>query len=209
MSAKVFHKIMDPAEMFESNLELIATITSTPMEKLRKLPSYDMAYIARATHGELRGVGMTDGQINKLRAAIELNKRVRHEMPKQITAPSDVADYMMGRYQDMDQECFVVIHLNTKNKILSAIELYRGTVNTQNIRIAEVFKEAIKLNAASIIVVHNHPSGDPMPSADDVSVTKSIAEAGKLLDCDLLDHIVIGRGTFKSLREMGAGFHTI
>ena len=85
-------------------------------------------------------------------------------------------------------------------------EVYHGSLNTSLIRVAEVFSEAVKVNAAGIIVVHNHPSGDPSPSPEDVAVTRALVEAGKLLDIDVLDHLVIGQHRFVSLKERGLGF---
>ena len=96
--------------------------------------------------------------------------------------------------------------LNTRNQVLDIIELYHGSLNSSMIRVGEVFKHAIRRNAASVIVIHNHPSGDPTPSSDDTMVTKSIVTAGKLLDIDVLDHIIIGQKLFVSMKERGLGF---
>jgi DNA repair protein RadC len=99
-----------------------------------------------------------------------------------------------------------VVVLDTKHRVLKIERLYEGSVNQAQVRIAEVFKAAIKLNAVAIIVVHNHPSGDPTPSGADVSLTAELERAGQLLDIDLLDHLIIGRGTHVSLRRLGLGF---
>jgi DNA repair protein RadC len=107
----------------------------------------------------------------------------------------------------LDQEYLYVIHLDTRNRVIgSPREVYHGSLNTSLIRVAEVFSEAVKVNAAGIIVVHNHPSGDPSPSPEDVAVTRALVEAGKLLDIDVLDHLVIGQHRFVSLKERGLGF---
>ncbi len=96
--------------------------------------------------------------------------------------------------------------LDTRNRVLDIVPVYRGSVNSSQVRIGELFKAAIRRNAASIVVIHNHPSGDPTPSPDDVAITRGIVQSGKLLDVDVLDHIVIGRGKFVSLKERGLGF---
>ena len=106
----------------------------------------------------------------------------------------------------LDQEELRVLLLDTRNRVLSAITLYRGSLNSSQIRVAEIFKSAIRANSASIIVLHNHPSGDPTPSPEDVAVTRSIVQAGKLLDIDVLDHLVIGHNRWVSLKERGLGF---
>jgi DNA repair protein RadC len=99
-----------------------------------------------------------------------------------------------------------VILLDTRNRVLEIVEVYQGSLNSSPVRVGELFKAAVRRNAAAIIVVHNHPSGDPTPSPDDVAVTRAIVQAGKLLDIDVLDHLVIGGGQCVSLKERGLGF---
>lgn len=96
--------------------------------------------------------------------------------------------------------------LDTRNQVQDIVELYHGSLNSSEVRVGEVFKPAVRRNAASILVVHNHPSGDPTPSPDDVTVTRAMVEAGKLLDIELLDHLVIGQNRFVSMKERGLGF---
>ena len=96
--------------------------------------------------------------------------------------------------------------LDTRNRMVKLVEVYRGSLNSSLIRVSEVFKEAVRANAAAIIVVHNHPSGDPTPSPEDISVTHAIVQAGKLLDIEVLDHIVVGKNKFISLKSRGLGF---
>ena len=108
--------------------------------------------------------------------------------------------------QALEQEHLRVLLLDRRNKALEVVEVYRGSVNSSQVRVGKVFKEAIRKNASGIIVVHNHPSGDPTPSPDDVGVTRAIVQAGKLLDVDVLDHLVIGQGRWVSLKERGLGF---
>ena len=100
----------------------------------------------------------------------------------------------------------MTILLNTRNKVLAVHTVYIGSLNTSMIRVGELFREAIRRSAAAIIVAHNHPSGDPSPSPEDVAVTKQVVEAGKLMDIDVLDHIVIGQGRWTSLKEKELGF---
>ena len=89
---------------------------------------------------------------------------------------------------------------------MEIVEVYKGSVNSSQVRVGEVFKEAVRNNASAVIVIHNHPSGDPTPSPDDVAVTRAIMQAGKLLDIEVLDHLVIGQGKWTSLKERGLGF---
>jgi len=94
-----------------------------------------------------------------------------------------------------------------RNRVMEIVDLYKGSVNSSQIRVGEVFQVAVKLKASAIIVAHNHPSGDPTPSPDDVAVTRAIVQAGKLLDIQILDHMVIGQnGRYVSLKERGLGF---
>jgi DNA repair protein RadC len=124
----------------------------------------------------------------------------------QIRAPSDAASLLMLQMGHLDQEELRVLLLDTKNRVLGIETVYRGSVNAAMIRIGEVFKPALRVNAPALIVCHNHPSGDPTPSTEDIMVTRQIVEAGKLLDCEALDHLVIGTGRFVSMREKGLGF---
>jgi DNA repair protein RadC len=118
------------------------------------------------------------------------------------------AAFELGRRSLLDQQedRLVVLSLDTKNRVLSQETLYIGNVNTSIIRIAEIFRLAIRQNAPAIIISHNHPSGDPDPSPEDVRVTRQIVEAGKMLDIDVLDHLVIGHQRYVSLKERGLGF---
>lgn len=95
--------------------------------------------------------------------------------------------------------------LNTRNRVTGFIKLYSGSVNASQIRVAEVFRPAIISNDPAIIVFHNHPSGDPTPSSDDVAITRNLAEAAKLLDIQILDHIIVGAGRYVSMKERGLG----
>ncbi|PKN93031.1 MAG: hypothetical protein CVU44_11405 [Chloroflexi bacterium HGW-Chloroflexi-6] len=108
--------------------------------------------------------------------------------------------------QALEQEHLRVMLLDRRNRVMEIVDLYRGSVSSSQIRVGEIFREAVRKNASAIIVAHNHPSGDPTPSPDDVAVTRAILQAGKLLDVDVLDHLVIGQGCWVSLKERGLGF---
>jgi DNA repair protein RadC len=105
-----------------------------------------------------------------------------------------------------EQEHLVVVLLDTRNRLLRTVEVYVGSLNTSLIRIGEVFREAVRANAAAVIVAHNHPSGDPSPSPEDIAVTRALVEAGRLLDIEVLDHLIIGKDRHLSLRQAGLGF---
>ena len=122
-----------------------------------------------------------------------------------ITAPSD-AFAALSDMQFLEQEELHVLVLDTKNQVITRQALYRGNVNTTVIRTQEIFREAVKRCAPAILVAHNHPSGDPTPSPDDVRTTHQIVQAGNVLDIDVLDHIIIGAGRYVSLKERGLGF---
>ncbi|MBI3965732.1 MAG: hypothetical protein HY329_08865, partial [Chloroflexi bacterium] len=96
--------------------------------------------------------------------------------------------------------------LDTKNRVVTIKRLYEGSLNSAQVRVGEVFREAVRQNCAGLVAVHNHPSGDPTPSADDVELTRALVGAGELLDVDVLDHIIIGRRRWVSLKERGLGF---
>jgi DNA repair protein RadC len=143
-------------------------------------------------------------------AAIELGRRIAStkivDSNPVLSSPESVADLVMYEMSGLDQEYLKTILVDTRNRLQKIATVYHGSLNTSLVRVGEVFRDAIRCNAAGIIVVHNHPSGDPSPSAEDIRITSALAEAGQLLDIPLLDHIIIGRGCFISLREKGLGF---
>lgn len=125
---------------------------------------------------------------------------------EQIKSPSDAAAYLMLSLGQKDQEELWTMMLDTKNRVIGVHCVYKGSLNASMIRVGEVYKEALKRNAAAIIIAHPHPSGDPTPSPEDVLVTRQIVEAGRLLDVDCLDSLVICQSRWVSLRERGLGF---
>ena len=139
----------------------------------------------------------------------ELNAQLMYASPTQrpaIHGPADAANILNYFIGELSQEEMWVIDLDTHNRVMSLVALYKGSVNSSQVRVCEIFRQAISENAPAIIVAHNHPSGDTSPSPEDASVTKAIFQAGRLLDIDLLDHIVVSHGRWTSLKERGLGF---
>ncbi len=154
-----------------------------------------------------RGVG--PAKAAQIKAAIELGRRLAIESPEErpaITSPADAAALVLYEMSGLEQEHLRVMLLDRRNRLLEIVDLYKGSVNSSQVRIGEVFKEAIRKNASALIVVHNHPSGDPTPSPDDVAVTRALIQAGKLLEVEVLDHLIIGQGRWVSLKERGLAF---
>jgi DNA repair protein RadC len=166
--------------------------------------------LVRASNSELMGEkGLGPAKVAQVKAAMELGRRLLIESPDerpQIRSPADAANLIMTEMSHLEQEHLRILLLDTKNRVLEMPTIYKGSLNTSLIRVGELFREAIRANCASLIVVHNHPSGDPTPSPEDVTVTKQIVDAGKLLDVEVLDHLIIGRQRFVSLKERGLGF---
>jgi len=141
-------------------------------------------------------------------AALALGQRIMSAQPPRasVRSPEDVFALVGADMALLEQEHLKVILLNTRNQVMSVRQVNRGNVHSAVVRVAEVFRDAIRENAPNIILVHNHPSGDPSPSPDDAALTKQVEEAGRLLGIDVLDHVVIGRSGPASLRELGLGF---
>ena len=201
-----------------SNSELLAIIlrTGTASENVLGLAARvlvrfgGLVGLARASFGELcaeRGIG--EAKAAQLKAALELGRRLVTTQPEEravVRSPQDVANLLMADMGLLDQEQLRIVLLNTKNQVISVPEVYRGSVSTSLIRVSEVFREAVRENCPAIIVVHNHPSGDPTPSQEDVQVTEQMVNAGRLLDIEVLDHLIIGQQRYVSLKERGLGF---
>ncbi|HLR03761.1 MAG TPA: DNA repair protein RadC [Virgibacillus sp.] len=152
----------------------------------------------------IKGIGEAKGVL--VLAAIELSKRMnkhRHEERYIIRSPEDGADYVMEEMCGLNQEHFVVLFLNTKNQIIHRQTIFIGSLNASIVHPREIFREAVKRSCASIICAHNHPSGDPTPSQEDINVTRRLVESGKMIGIEVLDHLVIGDRKFVSLKEKG------
>lgn len=195
-----------------SDAELLALVSGQPDLEV-------CAQCLREYHGwvgllraDLRAVTASLGTTRRaasLKAALEIGRRLMvagYEGRFQVKSPADVAQLFMAEMMGLDQEELWVACLDTKNRLIKIAKVYRGSVNTAMIRVGEVYKEALRINAASIVVAHNHPSNDPTPSPEDILVTRQIVEAGKLLDCECLDHLVVSCSHYVSLRERGLGF---
>lgn len=153
------------------------------------------------------GIGPAKGA--QIKAAIELGRRLTVESPDErptINSPADAAELVRFEMSALEQEELRVMLLNTRNQVLDIVGIYRGSLNSSQVRVGELFKNAIRRNAAAIIVIHNHPSGDPTPSPDDVALTRAVVEAGHLLDIEVLDHLVMGQSNWVSLKERKLGF---
>jgi len=166
--------------------------------------------LARAAPAELRRrKGLGEAKTAQLKAALELASRLAAEHPEerlQIRSPRDVFNLLQLEMGALEQEQLRVVLLDTKNRVLAVRIVYIGSANMTAVRVGEVFKDAIRENATALIVVHNHPSGDPAPSPEDIRVTQAMREGGKVLDIEVLDHVVIGQRGFVSLKERGLGF---
>jgi DNA repair protein RadC len=169
------------------------------LSDLRRAPVHEIA--------DIHGIGQQNAA--RIKAAVELGLRLTlntEEDRPTIHSPADAAAMLQHEMSALEQEHLRVILLDTRNRVIDIVEIYHGSLNSAQVRVAELFKPAIQRMSAAIILVHNHPSGDPTPSPDDVAVTRAVVQAGKLLDIDTLDHLVIGRGRFVSLKERGLGF---
>ena len=152
--------------------------------------------------------GLGESTAVRLKAALALGLKLcdpAEERPV-INSPGDAAALVQHEMSLLEQEYLRVIVLNTRNHVLGIVEVTHGSVNSSQVRIAEVLKPAVERMAPAIIVVHNHPSGDSSASPDDIQITRALVEAGELLDITVLDHLIIGKGSYTSLKEKKLGF---
>lgn len=169
---------------------------------VRGLAAADVAELADA-----HAVGAA--KASAIAAAFELGRRLAlegTELRSVITSPHDIARLLASEMELLEQEELRLLALDAKHHVLAQSTLYRGTVSAAPGRVAELFREAVRRNAVAIAIAHNHPSGDPAPSDDDVEFTRAVVEAGALLEIAVLDHLVVGHGRWLSLRERGLGF---
>ncbi len=156
---------------------------------------------------ELRIAGLGAAIVPRLAASAELGLRMARlplSDPWLVRTPSDVAEPLIDAMGSLEREELRVVLLDTKNVVTAERTVYRGNLAGSSVRVGEVFRDAVRACAASVIVAHNHPSGDPSPSGEDLRITAELGEAGRLLDIEVLDHLIIGRGRWTSLRALGA-----
>jgi DNA repair protein RadC len=183
--------------------------------------SGEAAHGALVRHGNLAELGHADvleltavpgvgaARAAQLVAAFEIGRRsaVRGDGQRwAVRAPRDVADHLVPEMAALEREELRVLLLNTKNGVLRETTVYVGNVSAAIVRVAELFRDAVRVHAAAVILVHNHPSGDPEPSPDDVHLTAEAIAAGRLLDVPVLDHVILARDGFVSLRDRGVSF---
>ena len=201
-----------------SNAELIAILLRTGVKGesvvalAQRLISHfeGLRGVATASFAELSSIhGLSDAKVCQILSALELGRRLASMHPEDrasIRSPQDVANLLLPEMSFLEQEHLRVVLLNTKNQVLGIREVYVGNVNSSIVRAAEIFRHAIRENCPAIIIVHNHPSGDPTPSQEDIRVTKQLVEAGALLDIEVLDHIVLGSQGHVSMKQKQLGF---
>jgi DNA repair protein RadC len=201
-----------------SNAELVALVWGTGSGARTAL---DLAIEALAEHDGLAGLAMASrieleampgigvARAARLAAAFELGRRLLADWPSgriSVRGPRDLADRLILQMGRLEREELRVVLLNTKNAVLAVETVYQGNVSTSLVRVGELFRDAVRQHAAGVILVHNHPSGDPTPSPDDLHLTAEAVAAGRLLDVAVLDHLVIGHDAYVSLRDRGIPF---
>jgi DNA repair protein RadC len=199
-----------------SNSELLAIIirTGTQGENVLQLCSRLLSElegldgILDASFNDIISIkGIKDGKASQILALSELFKRFRTlkaiNKDIKITSPKDLANLLMGEMNELNQEVLKVILLSTKNIVIGIKDVFKGSLNTSVVHPREIFKQAINKNSAAIIICHNHPSGDPTPSKEDINITLRIKECGNIMGIQLVDHIIIGKKKFVSLKERG------
>ncbi len=203
-----------------NNADLLAILLRTGMQgenviaMAHRLISHfsGLEGLGKASFAELaREKGISEAKACQLLAALELGRRAvslaREDRPL-INHPRDIYNLLGAEMSGLDQEHIKVVLLNTRNEVILVNEIYKGNVHTAVIRVAELLRPAIRENAPAMVVVHNHPTGDPSPSAQDVGMTADVRQAAELLDIELVDHVIIGKGErFISLKEHNLGFH--
>ena len=185
--------------------ENVLRLAERLLAEFGSLPGLSRASMTELMH--VKGVG--EAKAAEVKAALELGRRLMMSSPEErpvVSSPADAANLLMSEMMFLEQEHLRLVLLDTRNRVLETPTIYVGSLNTSVVRVGELFRAALKANAAAMIVAHNHPSGDPAPSPEDIRVTRQLVDAGKLMDIEVLDHIVIGHQRFVSLKERGLGF---
>lgn len=201
-----------------SNGELLAIALNTG---IKGEPVTVMAQRLLADHGGLPGLtrldfvelarvrGIGESKAAKVKAALELGRRmvaISGDDRPVITTPEDVIQLIGVDMAVLEQEQLRVVLLDTKHRVLAIRTVYQGSANEATVRVGELFRDAVRHNAVAVVLVHNHPSGDPTPSRADVALTVDVVEAGRLLDITVIDHLIVGQGRHVSLKRLGLGF---
>lgn len=197
-----------------SNSELIALIlrTGTPSENIlslsnRILSQFDLPALARATVPELKSIsGIADAKACQITAIFELARRfssLPEEPRPAFTSPRTCYSLIAPRLSGLKQEHFLCLYLDIKKRLIREETISIGTLDTSVVHPRDVFKGAVSHSASSIVLAHNHPSGDPEPSDEDITLTRTLVDAGRLMGISVLDHIIVGDGRFVSLCERG------
>lgn len=162
--------------------------------------------VMAASVAELVQAGLAPARAAALVAAIEIGRRGQALLPGEawrVRTPADLAARLLPEMRRLEREELRVAVLNTKNAVMALVTVYVGSLAGSPVRVGEVFRDAVRRHGAAIVVAHNHPSGDPSPSAEDLRITGELAQAGRILDIELLDHLVIGADRWVSLRSLG------
>lgn len=198
-----------------SGAELLAIIlrtgstqkTAIDLAKELLVTYNDLRGLARASLAEIAKIpGMGQTKAIQLKAAFELGRRLLTSHPVQlpvIKKPEDIFQLLKASFQDLDREHFKVVHLNTRNQVLKVETTAIGILSSSPVHPREVFKEAVRMSSAGLILAHNHPSGDPGPSQDDLLLTSRLREAGEILGIQVIDHLIFGDNRYISLKERG------
>lgn len=208
-------KLLKKGEHTLSDSELLAILLRTGVKGqsaidlarkvLEKFKTFRKMSCADLSHWkEFKGLGAA--KIAQIKAAIEIGRRFGEETRKnkaKVKSSQDIANILMPRMRDLPKEVFKILILNSQNNIIDIIEAVEGTVDHALPILREIFQKALQNLAASIICVHNHPSGNPQPSPEDKSFTQDLAQAGKILQITVLDHIIIGDNTYFSFADKG------
>jgi DNA repair protein RadC len=191
-----------------ADTELLAVLIGEPdavSTARRLLDEHDG--LAGLANGVREEAGLDHRRRAMVLAAMELGRRAAAAWPSErwrVRTPADLAERLLPDMSHLEQEELRVVLLNTKNVVTAMVTVYAGNLAGSSVRVGEVFRDAVRRQAAALVVAHNHPSGDPAPSAEDIRITAELRDAGRLLDIELLDHLVIGHGRWVSLRALGA-----
>lgn len=199
-----------------NNAELLAIILRTGVrgENVIALSSRLLAEVEgldgllNSNYSEMTNIkGIKKIKASQLIAMVEIFRRFKtlrnQNQSYRISSPKDIADMLMNEMTDLNQEVLKLIMLDTKNKVLGIKDVFKGSLNSSIVHPREIFGEALKRSSANIIICHNHPSGDPSPSKEDINITIRLKECGAIMGINLLDHIIIGNAKFVSLKEKG------